>query len=161
MVGALSRMDNNSNQLSNNAKKMLKKSGMKLPSKNPYLNNVAQAIELMHCIDESLRILEILNIQNEPVEKIKLKAGTGVGVIEVPRGTLWHEYTLDDKGTITNANIITPTAQNLLNIQEDIRMFVPTVIKQKRKIVLGIEKLIRSYDPCFSCSAHFLEVDWK
>ena len=82
-------------------------------------------------------------------------------MIEVPRGTLWHEYTLDDKGTITNANIITPTAQNLLNIQEDIRMFVPTVIKQKRKIVLGIEKLIRSYDPCFSCSAHFLEVDWK
>ncbi|HLC50220.1 MAG TPA: Ni/Fe hydrogenase subunit alpha [Candidatus Nanoarchaeia archaeon] len=162
MVGALSRMDNSSDKLSNGAKKMLKKSPMKLPSKNPYLNNVAQAIEIVHCIDESLRILEILNIQNEPVEKIKLKAGTGVGAIEVPRGTLWHEYTLDDKGTITNANIITPTAQNLLNIQEDIRMFVPSVIKQKKeKIVLGIEKLIRSYDPCFSCSAHFLEVNWK
>ena len=94
-------------------------------------------------------------------DKVKVKAGNGVGAIEVPRGTLWHEYTLDDKGIITHANIITPTAQNLLNIQEDIRQFVPSIInKKKEDMVMDIEKLIRSYDPCFSCSAHFLEVKW-
>jgi len=58
--------------------------------------------------------------------------------------------------------VITPTAQNLLNMQEDIRKFVPTTLdKTKEEIVLEIEKLIRSYDPCFSCSAHFLEVNWE
>ena len=115
----------------------------------------------MHCIDEAIKICESLDIKKEPVEKLKVKAGTGIGAIEVPRGTLWHEYTLNEKGIITNANIITPTAQNLLNIQEDIRQFVPTIIKKRKKeIIMNIEKLIRSYDPCFSCSAHFLEVKW-
>ena len=74
---------------------------------------------------------------------------------------VWHEYTIDDKGIITKANIITPTAQNLLNIQEDIRQFVPSIIHRKKEYIIEqIEKLIRSYDPCFSCSAHFLEVKW-
>ncbi|MBS3105220.1 Ni/Fe hydrogenase subunit alpha [Candidatus Woesearchaeota archaeon] len=162
MVGALSRLNNSHRKLSKNAKKMLKLSKIRLPSKNPYLNNVAQAIEIVHCIDEAIRICENLNIRSEAVEKPKLKAGNGVGAIEVPRGTLWHDYTINDNGVITNANIITPTAQNLLNIQEDIRDFVPSVAsKRKEKIVLEVEKLIRSYDPCFSCSAHFLEVKWS
>ncbi len=162
MVGALSRMNNNYKNLSKNAKTMLKKSGIKLPSKNPFCNNIAQAIELVHCIDEAIEICNSLDIKPEQVENIPFRAGTGVGAIEVPRGTLWHEYTLDNNGVITKANIITPTAQNLLNMQEDIRAFVPRLLnKKKEEIVLEIEKLIRSYDPCFSCSAHFLEVNWS
>jgi len=161
MVGALSRINNNNNKLSKDAKKMLKLSKIKLPSKNPYHNNIAQAIELVHCIDDAINICKNLKMKHEDVDKVKVKAGNGVGAIEVPRGTLWHEYTLDDKGIITHANIITPTAQNLLNIQEDIRQFVPSIInKKKEDMVMDIEKLIRSYDPCFSCSAHFLEVKW-
>ncbi|MDO8480856.1 MAG: Ni/Fe hydrogenase subunit alpha [Nanoarchaeota archaeon] len=161
-VGALARINNNSQLLSDDAKRMLKKSGVQLPSLNPYHNNVAQAVELVHCIDQAREICGSLIVKQEEVETIRPRAGTGVGMIEVPRGTLWHEYTLNKEGIITKANIITPTAQNLLNIQEDIRMFVPQVIKKpKKQIVLDVEKLIRSYDPCFSCSAHFLEVDWK
>ncbi|RJQ18154.1 Ni/Fe hydrogenase subunit alpha [Candidatus Woesearchaeota archaeon] len=161
-VGALSRLNYSSQFLSPDAKKMLKKSKLKLPSQNPYMNTIAQAIELVHCIDHAIQICKTLKVQKEPVAEIKVKAGTGIGVIEVPRGTLWHEYTLDENGTITGANIITPTAQNLLNIQEDIRAFVPSMVnKKKEQIVVEIEKLIRSYDPCFSCSAHFLEVNWQ
>lgn len=161
MVGALSRLNNSHRQLSGNAKKMLELSKIKLPSKNPYLNNVAQAVEIMHCIDQGVAICNNLQIRSEQAEKMRLHAGTGIGALEVPRGTLWHEYTINENGQITNANIITPTAQNLLNIQEDIRDFVPRVTKKsKDKIILEIEKLIRSYDPCFSCSAHFLEVKW-
>jgi coenzyme F420-reducing hydrogenase alpha subunit len=93
-----------------------------------------------------------------------MAAGTGIAAVEVPRGTLWHEYVLDGQGIITSANIITPTAQNLLSIQEDIRAYVPMLLKQngiaRDKLVPEIEKLIRSYDPCFSCSAHFLELEW-
>ena len=113
-------------------KKMLKKSNIKLPSKNSFHNNIAQSIEILHCIDYAIEICDKLNIHDEPVDKVKVKAGKGIGAIEVPRGTLWHEYTLNDKGLITDSNIITPTVQNLLNIQEDIRDFVP-IIKNKKK----------------------------
>ena len=155
MVGALSRINNNSKFLSPTAKKMLNKSPLKIPSKNSFLNNPAQAIELVHYIDESIRICNEIKIKDEKIGSIPLRAGTGVGAIEVPRGTLWHEYTLDTNGVIIKANIITPTAQNLLNMQEDIRNFVPKLLdKKKEEIVLEIEKLIRSYDPCFSCSVH-------
>ena len=160
-VGALARIYNNNKKLSNKAKKFYRKSKIKKNSKNPYYNNIAQAIELVHCIDEAIKICKNLRLKKEELDKIKVRAGIGIGAIEVPRGTLWHEYKIDSKGTIKNANIITPTAQNLLNIQEDIREFVPSILKKsKKQIVMDIEKLIRSYDPCFSCSAHFLEVKW-
>jgi len=124
MVGALSRLNNNHAHLSRDAKKMLNLSRLKLPSTNPFHNNIAQAIETVHCMDKCIEILESLDIKNEPVEKLKAKESGGVGCIEVPRGTLWHEYSINAEGIITNANIITPTAQNLLSIQEDIRAFV-------------------------------------
>ena len=159
MVGALSRLNSNNKQLGKDAKKLLGESKIKLPSKNPFHNNIAQAIEMMHCIEHAIDICDRLEVKNEPIDKLKVKAGKGVGAIEVPRGTLWHEYTLNNKGMITDVDIITPTVQNLLNIQEDIREFVPLVVNKKKKdIIMAIEKLIRSYDPCFSCSAHFLEV---
>ena len=160
-VGALSRINNNHKKLSINAKKMLEKSGIKFPSLNPFHNNIAQAIELVHCIDEAIKICEEIEIKPEPLINVKVAAGRGVGAIEVPRGTLWHEYTLDNKGIIRQANIITPTAQNLLNIQEDIKNYLPFILEKKKEdIIMDIEKLIRSYDPCFSCSSHFLEVNW-
>ncbi len=161
MVGALSRLNNNHKQLMPRAKRILKASGMKLPSLNPFHNNWAQAIELVHAIEHAVKLCGTLKIRQESLAKLKPRAGRGVAAIEVPRGTLWHDYTLDSDGTITRANIITPTAQNLLNMQEDIRAFVPGIARQKKgSIVLEVEKLIRSYDPCFSCSAHFLEVSW-
>ncbi|MBR9699162.1 Ni/Fe hydrogenase subunit alpha [Candidatus Woesearchaeota archaeon] len=161
MVGALPRLNNNHRQLSSDAKKMLKQANIPIPTLNPFYNNIAQAVELVHCIDHAIDICRSMKVRKERVDKVGMRAGTGVGAIEVPRGTLWHEYTLDKNGMITNANIITPTAQNLLNMQEDIRAFVPRLMdKKKEDIVIEIEKLIRSYDPCFSCSAHFLEVKW-
>ncbi|MFQ5474320.1 MAG: nickel-dependent hydrogenase large subunit [Candidatus Nanoarchaeia archaeon] len=159
-TGALARINNNKDNLSDDAKKMLSQSAITFPSKNPYHNNIAQAIEMVHCIDEAIRICD-RKIKNEKFKRPEPKAGTGIAAIEVPRGTLWHEYELDGAGKILNANIITPTSQNLLNMQEDIRQIVPMLLdKKKEDVVLEIEKLIRSYDPCFSCSAHFLEVKW-
>ena len=164
MVGALSRMNISGKKLHPKAKSWLRKSKLKLPSRNPYLNNLAQAIEMVHCIETAVGVCKKLlkeGIEQEKAVVPKPKSGTGVGAIEVPRGTLWHEYSINDNGVITSANIITPTAQNLFNIQEDIRDVVPGIIgKKKKDMVMGIEKLIRSYDPCFSCSAHFLEVKW-
>ncbi|HLD86620.1 MAG TPA: Ni/Fe hydrogenase subunit alpha [Candidatus Nanoarchaeia archaeon] len=164
MVGALSRFNLSARQLHPKAQAWVKKSKLRLPSENPYLNNLAQAIEMVHCIEEGIILCKKMlreGINQERHAVPKPKAGVGVGAIEVPRGTLWHEYAIDSKGRIVNANIITPTAQNLFNIQEDIRNVVPGIVhKKKEEIIMDIEKLIRSYDPCFSCSAHFLEVKW-
>jgi coenzyme F420-reducing hydrogenase alpha subunit len=160
-VGALARLNNNAEQLSHNAAKLLREVGLALPSTNPFHNNLAQAIELVHSIDEAQVICSTLTITPEQPDQRLRHAGTGVGAVEVPRGTLWHEYTVNEHGIVTGANIITPTAQNLLNIQEDIRAYTPRVLtEEKATVVIEIEKLIRNYDPCFSCSAHFLEVDW-
>jgi len=161
-VGALSRLNNNHEHLSPDAQKMLQKSKLKLPCFNPFYNNLAQAIELIHCLDHAINILTDFDIRPEEIRTAKLKECRGVAAIEVPRGILWHEYELDKKGKITKANIITPTTQNLHAIQEDIRAYLPSIMDLKREQVeLEIEKLIRSYDPCFSCSTHFLEVDWE
>ncbi len=161
-VGALARLNNNQRWLSADAKRMLKKAPFDVPSINPYHNTMAQAIELVHAIDHAIQICSTITIKPEPIPKITPKAGRGVGAAEAPRGTLFHEYILDKNGVIKHCNIITPTAQNLLNIQEDIRAYVPRVLHKKQDaITLDVEKLIRAYDPCFSCSAHFLEVDWQ
>ncbi len=157
-VGALSRINNSIQLLHDEA---IEKSRLKkFPNHNPFVNNFAQAIELLHAIEECILILASLEIKQEKVKKTELVNGHGIAAIEVPRGTLWHEYTIKN-GRIVYCNIVTPTAQNLRSMEEDIKKFVPTVIKlNKNKLVLEIEKLIRAYDPCFSCSTHFLDVKW-
>ena len=88
---------------------------------NPYYNNVAQAVELVACMDQTIEMLGRVKPRPEPLAEIKPHACRGVGTVEVPRGTLWHEYELDDTGHIKHANIITPTAQNLRSINDDLR----------------------------------------
>lgn len=162
MVGALSRINNNFKYLSKDAKKVLNRSKIKFPNNNPFINNFAQAIELIHFFDRAIEICSKMKVKKENIVKPKLKKGQGIAAIEVPRGTLWHEYEINEKGEIEHANIITPTCQNLRSMEEDIRHFLPSLLHlPKEKIVLDIEKLIRSYDPCFSCSTHFLKVKWE
>ncbi len=127
MVGALSRVANSIERLSPDARRLAEAGPLLQALDNPFYNNVAQAVELVHCIDEALRILGRLQPRPEPVPTISLREGRGVAAIEVPRGTLWHEYVLDSAGYITRANIITPTAQNLRSMEEDLRILLPTV----------------------------------
>lgn len=159
MTGALARININKKMLSYNAKKSLK---IKTPCYNPFMNNYCQAVEIVHMIEYSIKLLEGLNIKEETVPAIKAKAGRGISVTEAPRGLLFHDYTFDKKGIVKSANIVAPTSQNLKNIEEDIKEFLPTVLKKKEKeIILDLEKLIRAYDPCISCSTHFLEVNFE
>jgi len=157
--GALARFVNNSSKYSEHAKPFLKNVNMN----NPFHNNICQAIELVHYRDECIKLLDSFTIDKEEIAKFDVKEGHGIAPNEAPRGTLWHEYRIDNKGIITKANIVTPTAQFLRNLNEDIKAYVQQLLNQhtpKDKLVLEIEKLIRSYDPCFSCSTHFLKVNW-
>ncbi len=163
-VGALARINNNFESLSDEAKLFMEEVDFTLPEFNPFMNNLSQAVELIHHRESGIAILSNLKIVNEDIVKpTSLHSGHGIAANEAPRGTLWHEYKLDDEGIITYANIVAPTTQALLNMQNDIAKLVQQMIdggESKDSMVLEVEKLIRSYDPCFSCATHFLEVKW-
>src|SRR3972149_6025393 len=161
MVGALARLNNNYSQLSDKAKEAAQRLGLTLPSTNPYMNNVAQLVESVHCIYDSLRLLDQLSSgnMNVGVGRVDVREGLGVGVVEAPRGSLYHEYGVDDKGIIKSANCIIPTAQNLANIEEDIEALVPGILGlSKVEMIQRLEMLVRAYVPCVSSSSHCLEV---
>lgn len=163
MVGALSRFNNNYLQLSDNAKTYAEELGLKSPSYNTFMINIAQFIEIIHSVDDGIKLIdELLEAgldESKARVKINIKAGRGVGAVEAPRGLLIHDYTYDAKGRVTKANLIIPTNMNYANIEKDLETFVPQIIeKSEDEIKLGCEMLIRAYDPCISCSTHFLNV---
>lgn len=159
MVSALSRLNNNHHYLSDTAKEMLAQVDLTLPSYNPLHINVAQAFEILHCVENSIDLIENLDYRLDNTE-YTLKAAEGIAYTEAPRGLLLHHYKFDEKGILTFANVITPTAAYLKNLEEDIRAYVPTVLDEpKEKIIFGVEKLIRAYDPCISCSCHSIKVN--
>ncbi|MFH1129648.1 MAG: nickel-dependent hydrogenase large subunit, partial [Patescibacteria group bacterium] len=90
------------------------------------------------------------------------KEAIGIGVVEAPRGTLYHKVYVGSDGLIKEGEIIVPTGQNQINIEEDIFQLVEQLIPSvpQEKIAFEIEKLIRAYDPCMSCAAHFLKINW-
>ncbi len=172
MVGALARFNLNSAKLHPKAKKAAKELGFKAPNYNPFMNTVAQVVELVHCYEHAIDILkdfkkngvdysqEITVGLNEK-NRVPVRAGNGVGAVEVPRGILFHNYETDEKGLIKNANCIIPTNQNINNIEYDFMKFLPEIINEpKEDIRLKLEMLVRAYDPCISCSAHYLNVDF-
>jgi coenzyme F420-reducing hydrogenase alpha subunit len=171
-VGALARFNLNYDKLLPRARDVASLMAMKPKCINPYLNTAAQLIESVHCLDDAIAIVEglrekgidhdelILVALNEQ-SRIPVQAGNGVGAVEVPRGILFHNYEADGKGTIVNANCVIPTNQNLNNIEHDMKELVPELLAQNKsdeEITLALEMLVRAYDPCISCSTHFLDV---
>jgi len=155
MVGAIARLNNNYNQLNPKAQSLLKQSGLKLPTYNSFYNILAQAIELVHVLEECSKILDSIKVKEEEQVKYIAKAGQGVAAMEAPRGTLFHYYKIDKDGIIIDCNIITPTAQFLYNLEDDLAKYLPDIknmtAKDKRA---KIRLLIRAYDPCISCATH-------
>ena len=161
-TGALARVNNNFEFLSKEAKNFCKEIKFEVPCFNPFKNNLAQAIELIHYWEDTINILKDFKVKPEELVKFNSKKGHGIAANEAPRGVVWHEYKIDN-GKIKFANIIAPTTQMLRNIQDDIAKYVQIMLdsgKKKEEMVFEIEKLIRSYDPCFSCATHFLKVKW-
>src|SRR5208337_1233064 len=171
-VGSLARFNLNYEKLHPKAREVAVAINLKPKCINPYFNTAAQLVESVHCLEEAIGILEffknkginydetILVGLNEQ-SKIPVRAGSGVGAVEVPRGVLFHHYDIDEKGVIINANCIIPTNQNLNNIERDMAKLVPEIItRSDDEITLNLEMLVRAYDPCISCSTHMLTVEF-
>jgi len=154
MSGALARLNLKFDMLHENAKKAAKEIGYNVPDNNPFHNNLAQAIEIVHGISECLELLEGLPMEKPDIQ-IKVREGEGFAATEAPRGLLCHHYVLNRRGVVEKANIITPTAHNFLSIEENLKRLVQQYISDKKEeIILKCEMLVRAYDPCFSCSVH-------
>ena len=163
MVGALARFNLNYDKLSPLAKQWAGKFGLAPVCHNPYMNSVAQLIECFNDVETSLAWIDQLLENGLDTENMcanyDVKAGHGIGAVDVPRGILFHDYTYNDKGICTKANCIIPTNQNHNNINQDFKAFAPTIIdRPESEIELLLEMLVRAYDPCISCSCHYLDV---
>jgi len=164
MVGALARFNNSYKLLRPLAKQVAEKLGLQAPNYNPYMNTVAQVVEVAHCIENTIALIDELldsGIKNEKPNQHPTKYGRGIASTEVPRGILFHDYTYDRKGTIESANCIIPTGQNLANIDDDMKKLVPEIIEDSKEVITKkLEMLVRAYDPCISCSVHLLDVNF-
>ncbi len=160
MTSALSRLNINKKSMNPLASAFLARLNLKLPSNNPFDNVQCQAVEIIHYLEECITILENMKIRHQ--EKIQFKAKgdvKGLSAVEVPRGVLFHGYRIKD-GQVKRCRIITPTTQNIQSIEDDIKAFLPMLMHlKKEEIIFNLERLVRAYDPCISCSTHFLKVE--
>ena len=163
LVGALARINIARDNLHSKTKESAKDALALFPSTDVFHNNIAQAIEILHSVDESIDLLKNNTFVPEPIIKKPNREAVGIGVVEAPRGTLYHKVVLGADGIIKEGEVVVPTGQNQINIEEDIGRLVEKLLAEgmaEDKIPMEIEKLIRAYDPCMSCGAHFLKVSW-
>ncbi len=158
-VGALARFNNNRKLLRPEARELAPELGLLAPCHNPFMGNVAQLVECVHVVYESIDLVRELlaSSDTQTIVEVTPKAGRGVGAVEVPRGILYHCYEYDDQGYVQKADCVIPTTQNHANIHLDIQALA-------RDYAAGgmpdadLEKLcamvVRAYDPCISCSVH-------
>ncbi len=163
MVGALARLNNNHRRLMPLARSFLRDAPFSIPCHIPFMNNLAQVIECVHLAEYATELIDRLldvGLEKEPPRK-GTTWGRGTGMVEAPRGILYHSYTINSEGLIESANCIIPTAQNLSSIEEDLKGLVPGLLPCSREeIVKGVEGLVRAYDPCISCSTHIMDVEF-
>lgn len=159
MVGALARINLSKNSLHPETRRSAAEVLRRFPSTNIFDNNLAQAIEILHCVDQAIEVLTTQTFAPEAPVAPTAPEGVGVGVIEAPRGTLYHKVTIGKDGNVVEGEIVVPTGQNQLNIEQDMARRLNELLPQnppQATLQLELEKIIRAYDPCMSCASHFL-----
>ena len=160
LVGPLARVNLCFDQLSPTARISAEKCGIAWPSRNNFQSIAARAIELIDAYEEAAAIIESYNA--EPAQSrvpFEPRPGSGCHATEAPRGLIYHRYRIGDDGLIAEAKIVPPTSQNQGQIEDDLRAYVPRVLSYDDAVATQkCEHMIRNYDPCISCSTHFLDL---
>jgi sulfhydrogenase subunit alpha len=158
-VGANARLVNMGKRLDGQAADMFKEHYNDRWLKNPLYNNLAQAIEMLWSLEHLPDACEAVSSLDDPkIEQPTRLTGSGTGAVEAPRGTLYHHYEIKD-GLIDVADIITPTAQNLDDIELHMKLTAERMLaegKSDPEVRLGLEMVARAYDPCISCATHLV-----
>jgi coenzyme F420-reducing hydrogenase alpha subunit len=158
-VGPLARYNVNFDRLTPLAQKAARSAGLAPECRNPFKSIIVRSVEMVYACDEALRIIDEYEMPEKPAVEVKPHASRGCGCTEAPRGSLYHRYRIDDSGTILDAKIVPPTAQNQRTIESDLREFVSKNLKlSQEKLTWQCEQAVRNYDPCISCSTHSLKL---
>jgi sulfhydrogenase subunit alpha len=158
-VGPLARYNLNFDHLTPVAQEAARSAGLAPECRNPFKSIIVRSVEIVYACDEALRIIAQYEMPDKPSVEVKPHASRGCGCTEAPRGSLYHRYRIDDSGTILDAKIVPPTAQNQRTIESDLREFVSRNLKIKQeKLTWQCEQAVRNYDPCISCSTHSLRL---
>lgn len=157
VTGPLARFALNSSQLTPVAAQAAARAGLSAECRNPFRSIVVRAVEVVYAIEEALRIIEGYQRPSRPCVAVPARAGLGHGVSEAPRGLLYHRYRIDEEGLVSAATMIPPTSQNQAAIESDLaRVVSDNLLLDDAALTTLCERVIRTYDPCISCSAHFL-----
>lgn len=157
LTGPLARYSLNSSALSPVAAQAAARAGLSAQCRNPFRSIIVRAVEVVYAIEEALRIIDEYQRPSRPFVDVPSRAGIGHGVSEAPRGLLYHRYRIDEDGLVSAATIIPPTSQNQAAIEADLARIVSDNLSLDDAALTTLcERLIRSYDPCISCSTHFL-----
>ena len=168
LVGPLARLNLNHEKLHPVAADLLPRVcaavGKDLPWDNSFLSLPARALETVHALGLAADILESYAPPPRCRIPVAPRAGYGGHGTEAPRGICWHDYRTDKDGIISFARIMPPTAQNQMCIEQDLYEMAKQVADlDDEAAALRCEHLIRNYDPCISCSVHFLKFErtWR
>ena len=159
LTGPLARYALSSGSLSQTAAQAAREAGLDEVCENPFQSIVVRAVELVEACEQALSIIDRYEEPDAPAVEAAPRAAVGHGATEAPRGLLYHRYEIDERGTILEAQIVPPTSQNQLAIEEDLRAVVEEGIDLPTdQLSLRCEQAIRNHDPCISCATHFLKL---
>lgn len=158
LVGPIARLNLNYHHLTQDIKDVIYESGIEIPITDLNRGIIARVIEISYAFYESIRLIKsIEGIEGLPEQEFEPCSGSASWITEAPRGMLIHQYELDDTGRIANCRLIPPTSQNLAMMEEEIKNLVGSnKTMDKTKLTAAVASLIRSFDPCISCSVHLL-----
>ena len=160
LVGPLARFSLNFAQLPEAAREAARECKLAPPLKNPFRSIVVRAVETVFACEEALALIA----RYEPLETASVggaaRAGCGQSVTEAPRGALFHQYKIDERGLVLEAEIVPPTAQNQKRMEDDLWQVatrfarLPTEALKEQCV-----RAVRNYDPCISCATHCVVID--
>jgi len=159
VTGPVARYNLNFDKLYPEVQKAAQNAGLDKTCYNPFKSIIIRSVETLQVVTEALRIVKAWQEPAEACVKLSPKAARGCACTEAPRGSLYHRYTLGEDGLIADARIVPPTSQNQRIIEDDLRRFVSDNIDlSDDELTWKCEQVIRNYDPCISCSCHFLKM---
>jgi coenzyme F420-reducing hydrogenase alpha subunit len=159
LVGPMARYSLNFDRLPAAVQSLAQDVGLDSACRNPFKSILVRGIETVFACEEALRLIEAYEQPDLPSVPVAPRAGIGHGATEAPRGICYHVYEIDGEGNILTARIVPPTSQNQLSIEEDLREVATRNMAMADDVLRDrCEQTIRNYDPCISCSTHFLKL---
>jgi coenzyme F420-reducing hydrogenase alpha subunit len=160
LVGPLARLNLNFRELPPAVRVVLDTLPTPVPTHNTFHSIVARAVEVLLAVREAHALLQAYEPPAEPAAVVRTRAGTAVGATESPQGLLWLRFQVDARGTVRRALILSPTAQNQVRCEEDLRTALERfgLDRSDSDLQRHAERVIRNYDPCMACAAHALRL---